>query len=115
MVFLLNGITIIHAFGQADPLGGTEAAAAALGSSLGSGEQEMEDQGEEYDEEMDDEMDDEDEEEELALQQPAVHDVHVGTQAAEAVSTSGREAVAAVARCDFCVSLLLEVARQRET
>lgn len=58
----------------------------------------MEDQGDDYDEEMDEEMDDEDEEEELALQQPAVHDVHVGTQATEPASTSGREGAAAIAR-----------------
>ena len=81
-------------------MGGSEAAATALGSSLDSAEQSLGDQGEEYDEEMDEEMDpeDEDEEEELAMRQPAVHDVHVGTESAEPAGASGRERAAAAAR-----------------
>lgn len=85
--------------GHVDPLGSSEAAAAAVGSSMDSAEQSLEDQGEEYDEEMDEGMDPDDEdEEELAMQQPAVHDVHVSTEAAEPAGTSGPDRAAAAAR-----------------
>ena len=46
---------------------------------------------EQDDDDIDDEIDPEDDEEELAMQQPAVHDVHVSTETAPAAGTSGRD------------------------
>ena len=100
LVHLVSNTTLFDQDpGHADPLGSSEAAAAAVGSSMDSAEQSLGDQGEEYDEEMDEGMDPDDEdEEELAMQQPAVHDVHVSTEAAEPAGTSGRDRAAAAAR-----------------
>ena len=64
-----------------------EALQAAVAGSMDSADQMEEDD----DEEINDEIDPDDEEEELALRQPTVHDVHVGTEAAPAAAVSGRD------------------------
>ena len=71
-----------------------EALQAAVAGSLDSADQMEEDD----DEEINDEIDPDDEEEELALRQPTVHDVHVGTEAAPAAAVSGRDALPNPAR-----------------
>lgn len=74
---------------QAAALRGVEALEAATGVSLGSADQMEEDD----EDEIDDEIDPDDEDEELAMQQPPVHDVHVSSEAAPAAGTSGRDRV----------------------
>lgn len=74
---------------QAAALRGMEALEAATGVSLGSADQMEEDD----EDEIDDEIDPDDEDEELAMQQPPVHDVHVSSEAVPAAGTSGRDRV----------------------
>ena len=45
---------------------------------------------EDNEDEIDDEIDPDDEDEELATQQPPVHDMHVSSEAVPAAGTSGR-------------------------
>ena len=45
-----------------------------------------------------DHMEAQDDEEELAMQQPAVHDVHVSTETGPAAGTSGRDAAPSATR-----------------
>ncbi len=71
------------------PAAGAEALETALGGSMDSADQMDEDD----EDEIDDEIDPDDEEEELAMRQPAVHDVHVGTEPASAAGGSGRDRV----------------------
>lgn len=74
---------------QEAALRGVEALEAATGVSRGSADQMEEDE----DDEIDDEIDPDDEDEELAMQQPPVHDVHVSSEAVVAAGTSGRDRV----------------------
>ena len=69
---------------QAAALQGIEALEAATGVSLGSADPMEED------DELDDEIDHDEDEEELTMQQPPVHDVHVSTEAVPIAATSGR-------------------------
>lgn len=73
----------------------SEALEAAVGATMDSADQMDEDD----DEEIDDEIDPDDEEEELAMQQPTVHDVHVSTEPAAPGGVSGRERVPSPSRC----------------
>ena len=66
-----------------------EALEAATGVSMGSADQMEEDD----EDEIDDEIDPDDEDEDLAMQQPPVHDVHVSSEAVPAAGTSGRDRV----------------------
>ena len=79
---------------QAAALRGVEALEAATGVSMGSADQMEEDD----EDEIDDEIDPDDEDEELAMQQPPVHDMHVSSEAAPAAGTSGRDRVPEPAR-----------------
>lgn len=72
----------------------SEALEAAVGATMDSADQMDEDD----DEEIDDEIDPDDEEEELAMQQPTVHDVHVSTEPAAPGGVSGRERVPSPSR-----------------
>ena len=74
---------------QEAALRGVEALAAAAGVSMGSADQMEEDD----EDEIDDEIDPDDEDEELAMQQPPVHDMHVSSEAVSAAGTSGRDRV----------------------
>lgn len=74
---------------RAATLQGIEALETAAGVSMGSAEQMEEDE----DDEVDDEIDPEDEDEELAMQQPPVHDMHVSSEAALVAGTSTRDRV----------------------
>lgn len=75
---------------QEAALRGVEALEAATGVSRGSAADQME---EDEEDEIDDEIDPDDEDEELAMQQPPVHDVHVSSEAVVAAGTSGRDRV----------------------
>lgn len=74
---------------QEAALRGVEALEAATGVSRGSADQMEEDE----EDEIDDEIDPDDEDEELAMQQPPVHDVHVSSEAVVAAGTSGQDRV----------------------
>lgn len=98
----LTNATWSQGAGQAEALRRLEAAAAAaIGSSFDSADQGLGDQmmDDDDDESMEDGIDpDEEDDEELAMQQPTVHDVHVSTEPAEPAAASGRQRAAVPAR-----------------